>query len=276
MSNKTRSKNIVRFSEGARVAYYRVSASSQFWDDLWASQETQKLYEDARKGELGYFADIFPKYLPADGRILEAGCGLGQFVIALGQRGYQVEGVDYGKQTIEALNKRFPNLKFFFGDVTKLDVPDGHYRGYISLGVMEHRQQGPEPFLQEAYRILAADGIALISVPHLNGIRTLKKALGFFRKPPSAGLSFYQYLYSPSEFNKKLNEAGFQVIAHHQYDGHKGLVAELPWLLKLYNLPKVGWRIYRFMRDWRWANDHMGHMMMYVCRKDSLGSPGKI
>ncbi|MBX3049499.1 MAG: class I SAM-dependent methyltransferase [Anaerolineales bacterium] len=264
MSNKP---DLIRVSEGLRVAYYRVSANSRFWDDLWASQETQRLYENAQKGELGYFDDIFPKYLPTHGRILEAGCGLGQFVIALRQRGYQVEGVDYGEQTINALNKTFPKMNFLFGDVTKLDAPDGHYHGYISLGVMEHRQEGPEPFLKEANRVLAPDGIALISVPHLNAIRTLKKAFGFFRKPAPAGLSFYQYLYSSSEFNKKLNDAGFQVIAHHQYDGHKGLVGELPWLMKLYNLPKVGWRIYRVLRDWRWANDHMGHMMMYVCRK---------
>ena len=29
------------------------------------------------------------------------------------------------------------------GDVTRLDVRDGSFAGYVSLGVMEHRREGP-------------------------------------------------------------------------------------------------------------------------------------
>ena len=157
-----------RVAVGKRLAYYRTAASADYWDEVWSREDTKQLYEKAQRGELGYYEDIFPKYLPKSGRIIEAGCGLGQFVIALQARGFQVEGVDFGTKTVEALNAKFPDLSIRWGDVTKLDVPDGYFQGYISLGVMEHREQGPEPFLAEANRMLSESGIALISIPFLN------------------------------------------------------------------------------------------------------------
>jgi SAM-dependent methyltransferase len=258
---------------GQRVAYYRAAASADYWDGVWSGEDTKTLYENARRGDLGYYEEIFPKYLPQEGRIIEAGCGLGQFVIALRARSYDVEGVDYGKRTIVALNQRFPDLPIRWGDVTKLDVPDGYYSGYISLGVMEHRQQGPQPFLVEANRMLHVGGIALISIPFLNPLRRLKKKLGFFRGKAPQDLEFYQYLYSPEEFDEFLREAGFTVEAHVQYGGYKGVKDELPFLAKMFKLPQVGWRLQRFLMKWKWAEHHMGHMMMYVCRKSGSAQP---
>jgi SAM-dependent methyltransferase len=256
----------VRVMEGQRLAYYREAASAQYWDDVWARQETRDLYLQAEKGELGYYAEIFPKYLPKTGRILEAGSGLGQFVMALRVRGYDIEGVDYGAQTVRALNGQFPDLPIREGDVTRLNVPDGFYQGYISLGVMEHRQQGPEPFLSEAYRVLAPGGVALISTPFLNPIRRLKKTLGLY-KGSSIGLDFYQYLFSQQEFDQCLQSAGFELIAHHQYGGYKGVKDEIIILNRIFEWPQIGWRLRKWLMNSRFASRNVGHMMMYVCRK---------
>ena len=177
------------------------------------------------------------------GRILEAGCGLGQFVIALKTLGYQAEGVDYGERTIRFLNERFPDYPFRIGDVTNLDVPDGYYGGYISLGVMEHLQEGPEIFLKEAHRILANDGIALISVPYINGLCRLKMGLGMFNGRVPDNLEFYQFAYSASEFDRCLMNAGFVPMAHYQYGGYKGVKDELSFFSKLFSMPQIGWRL---------------------------------
>ncbi|MEX2162357.1 MAG: class I SAM-dependent methyltransferase [Anaerolineales bacterium] len=260
---------IKRVVIGKRLAYFRQAASAEYWDEVWSGQDSQQLYEQAARGELGYYEDIFPKYLPKEGRIIEAGSGLGQFVIALRARGYTVDGVDYGRKTVEALRQRFPDQPFRWGDVTQLDVPDGYYQGYISLGVMEHRQEGPEPFLSEANRMLGTGGVALISIPFLNGLRRLKMSLGFFGRTPPADLAFYQYAYSPVEFDEYLQRAGFSVIAHHQYGGYKGVKDELPFLTRFFKTPELGRRLQRFLMNWGWAEHHMGHMLMYVCQKSS-------
>lgn len=175
-----------------RLVYYRQAADAQHWDAVWKSQDTERLYAEAAKGELDYYTEIFPRHLPRTGKILEAGCGLGQFVIALRQRGYDAEGVDYAEGTIRFLNQRFPEQPFRVADVTAMDVPDGYYSGYISLGVMEHLQEGPQQFLQETYRILSPGGVACISVPNLNFLRRLKARLGLYGRPGSDTLPFYQ------------------------------------------------------------------------------------
>ncbi len=264
-ANQTQT-SVRRIAAGRRLAYYRVAANAQYWDDVWAKQQTGTLYAQAQKGELGYYQDIFPQYLPRVGRILEAGCGLGQFVIALRVLGFDAEGVDYGKQTVDFIKRQFPELPVRIGDVTNLDVPDGYYQGYISLGVIEHRKEGPELFLKEAHRILAPGGVALISVPYLNFLRRFKLNIGVF-KGFEHGLDFYQYAYSPKEFDEFLCQAGFEVVTHRQYGGFKGVKDELPFLTKWFEVPQFGWRLRKFLMNWGWAERHMGHMMMYVCRR---------
>ncbi|MBX3004933.1 MAG: hypothetical protein KF821_03790 [Anaerolineales bacterium] len=91
-----------------RLVYYRQAATAQHWDAVWKTQDTERLFAGAAKGELDYYTEIFPRHLPKNGKILEAGCGLGQYVIALRQRGFDAEGVDYAEDTIRFLNERFP------------------------------------------------------------------------------------------------------------------------------------------------------------------------
>lgn len=266
-TGETEPPSLMRIASNHRLAYYRKAASADYWDKVWATQETKDLYAKAGTGDLGYYETLFPNYLPKEGVILEAGCGLSQFVMALRARGYQVEGVDYGERTIREVKSRFPDLPIRVGDVTRLEVPDGYYSGYISLGVMEHDPNGPDLFLREAYRILRDGGVALISIPYLNGLRRLKMWLGLFGGETPKHLDFYQYAYSTKEFDKFLESFGFHVISHLQYGGYKGIKDELPILAKLFSIPKIGWRIQRFFMNWGWANSHMGHMMMYVCVK---------
>jgi 2-polyprenyl-3-methyl-5-hydroxy-6-metoxy-1,4-benzoquinol methylase len=69
------------------------------WEARWSNRALENLLESHASGKLGEF-EIFSHYLPKDLPVLEAGCGLGQLVMALSARGYQVEGVDYAEQTI--------------------------------------------------------------------------------------------------------------------------------------------------------------------------------
>ncbi len=255
-----------RIVANGRLVYYREAASPEYWDDVWARQETQQLYADAKAGRLAYYEDMFPKYLPRDGKILEAGCGLGQFVMALRARGYDAEGVDYARRTIDEVKAKFPDLPIRWGDVTQLDVPHGHYKGYISLGVMEHLKDGPKPFLKEAHRILSNDGVALISIPNMNWLRKTKMTLGQFGNQAPDRMAFYQYVYPTREFDGMLNAAGFDVNAHHQYGGYKGVKDEISGLSKMFEWPQ-GWRLRKWLMNSSWANNHMGHMMMFVCKK---------
>jgi SAM-dependent methyltransferase len=252
-----------RVYTNGRLVYYKKAATAAYWDSVWSDKETDKLYAHAQKGDLGYYENIFPKYLPQQGKILEAGCGQGQIVLALTVLGYDVEGVDYAENTIQFIKSKFPQLHVRVGDVTALDVPDGHYAGYISIGVMEHNVNGPDTFLKEAHRILQPGGMAFISVPYLNILRRFKGKLGSYKGDPQ-GEEFYQYAYSKKDFSGHLQRMGFDLVATQQYGGYKGVKDELP-LNGLFNLPQ-GWRLRKFLMHSKWADRHIGHMMMYVAR----------
>lgn len=263
--NDSITKKMVRRMENGRLAFYKRAATANYWDDVWSKQSVEELYASALKGELGYYQELFPKHLPKDGPILEAGCGLAQFVVALRVLGYDARGIDFGSKTVVKVKERFPDLPIQVGDVTRLDTQEAYYAAYISLGVMEHNPSGPEVFLAEAQRILRPNGVALISIPNLNALRKLKAMLGFYQDEVN-DLEFYQYVYDPKEFSQYLKRFNFEIIEYFQYGGYKGIKDEISFLSKMFEWPQ-GWRLRKFLMNWNWANRHMGHMMMYIARK---------
>jgi len=226
------------------------------------------LYVQALAGKLGAFEELFTKYLPTDERILEAGCGLAQWVIALRKRGHDIEGVDWGKETIERVHRIFPDLPIRSGDVCALDVEDGFYGAYISMGVVEHRAAGPEPFLTEAFRVLKPGGIAIFSVPWFNPLRRLKAWAGCFNGNDVRGMEFYQYAFRAREMEDKLATAGFKVVETKSSRNLKmGFEDELPFLDEVYRRGVLGRILKRLIRKRGYAARFFGHSRIYVCRK---------
>lgn len=260
----------VRQVQGKRLAFYIAKADAQFWDRHWQKYFSPAIYENAERGYLGYYQELFTKYLPRHGRILEAGCGLGQLVLALRQLGYDVEGVEWGEKTVQAVRSLRPDLPIRVADVTQLDVPDGYYAAYISLGVVEHRQEGPEPFLLEAYRVLAPGGVILVSVPHFHILRRLNAYLGF-RLGKTTELEFYQYAFTPKEFLSIVRGVGFKILETFTYDSLHGIATESALIRFLLSARFVGHRLTRLIRVSPFIRHHMGHMFLAVGQK-----PGQI
>ncbi len=267
--SKHKSTRTIRRVEGRRLVYYRSQADQAFWDQHWRDTLSPHTYKGAFRGDVGYFESIFSRFLPNQGKVIEAGCGLGHIVLALCNRGYECEGIEWGRETVDMVKELVPEIPIRHGDVTNLDVPDGYYHGYISLGVVEHRPEGPEPFLIEANRVLANDGVALISVPYFHSLRRLKARLGYFK--PSTPLEdhhvFYQQAFTREEMKSIIEQHGFGVTDICYYDPFKGLKDEIPIVQPLFRLPKVGWRLMRFWNNFSIAQILLAHMVMFICRK---------
>lgn len=149
------------------------------------------------------------KYCPPDGKLLEAGCGLGGWILHLKSKGYDVYGIDFVESAIDAIKAYDASMKVSVGDATKIDFPDSSFDFYLSLGVIEHLEDGPEPYLEEAYRLIKPGGYGLISVPNRDYQLFKDTANGPDDKV------FFQYEYGAEEYEEVLKASGFKIIEHY-------------------------------------------------------------
>ena len=165
-------------SDGVLAEFRDRADAPEFWAAQWKSTDYRRFLERYENGYLGEFARVFPKYLPKDRLILEAGCGRGQYVYALQRLGYRVVGVDFSAELVARVKEAKAAVNVVVGDVRALDFEDRSLGAYISLGVVEHFWDGMGGILSEARRVLEDAGVLLLSVPHFSPLfrrRTAKR-----------------------------------------------------------------------------------------------------
>lgn len=175
----------------------------------------EELVEIARRSPL---TGLIERHLDRTGCLLEAGCGLGQYVLLLRARGIRAVGTDWSFEAVRRGARAGGPLAVM--DLRALGVRAGSVSTYLSLGVVEHDPEGPDAILREAARVLRPGGTLLISVPYWNGVRRL---LGPYLARSSArtaasGGQFYQYAFSRREVRAFLRAHGFTVRSFHPYD----------------------------------------------------------
>ena len=142
------------------------------------------------------------EYLPKDEPILEAGCGLGAWVIYLGDLGYDIAGIDNDAQVIGRLKEWRPSLNVSAGDIRGLPCETGSLGAVISLGVMEHFEEGCDEAMRETCRVLRPGGLFFFTVPLDNLFRKLVahplRALYLrWRAAHGDSIHFAEYRYTP-------------------------------------------------------------------------------
>jgi len=187
------------------------------WGTIWRHQsdiesELRTLsYPRARQTTSFYLP-----HLPGRGLILEAGCGLGKEVIQLSELGYQVVGLDYIEEPLRHVRLYRPDTRLTAADVHALPFRDGSFDGYLSFGVLEHFDFGPEPALREASRVLRKGGVLVLAVPYPNlvwRLARLKKSLN--RRARTTDTGYYETTYSLSQLEDYLRGTGFKVAARY-------------------------------------------------------------
>ena len=162
--------------------------------------------------------ELIERHLPAGGRLLEAGCGLGQYVLLFRERGRAAVGADWSQEALRAGAGLGAPLAAM--DLRALAVVTGGIAAYLSLGVVEHDPDGPDAILREAARVVPSGGALLLSVPYWNGVRRL--AAPYLRRQArhtrEAGGQFYQYAFTRRELGRRLAAPGFSVASFPPYD----------------------------------------------------------
>ena len=156
--------------------YFIPRIKSKPWEDYWSKKDIQKEVCFCEKDELW---KIIKKFVRLDDKIIDAGCGLGRWVIFLSKKSYNVLGVDNFKEAIERAKQFDNSLKLKIADVRKLPFKNEEFDVYLSFGVVEHFEEGPIKALKEAKRVLKKGGVIILETPHDNFLRRVKRLVGF-------------------------------------------------------------------------------------------------
>lgn len=189
------------------------------WGDNWRPVTIKTILEIFTYPRVEKMLSLLRRYLPQKGFAIEAGCGLGPWVIKLREMKYQVLGIDYEIECIKKIREYDSSLPVYVGDVRKMPFKDKTFAAYLSFGVIEHFTEGPEEVLDEAFRTLAPDGRLILTVPHKNIFIRLKAPFNWARRNAfirrlcnkPAKIFYYQRYFGVDELIKYVSESGFTV-----------------------------------------------------------------
>jgi ubiquinone/menaquinone biosynthesis C-methylase UbiE len=167
--------------------------------------------------------DLFDK---RGGRFLDAGCGTGDFIPDLLERGGEVFGLDFAEEMIEQTRTRLgvddddPRVRLAVGDVCKLRFDSDYFDGIIAVGLVEYLADF-DAALQEMYRVLKPGGSLVVTVPNIaspfmayetavpkcKGVAKRTLAAMGLRQPERA---YFQRHFLPWAFDRQLKRIGFR------------------------------------------------------------------
>ncbi|MDE3067166.1 MAG: class I SAM-dependent methyltransferase [Verrucomicrobiota bacterium] len=113
--------------------------------------------------------DFYNKYAEAlcaaqsGARILDVGCGVGQVVRRLTDRGYEAYGVDVSEPNIVRAGRLSHRCQMYDG--RHLPFPDAHFDSAGAFNVLEHVEE-PEAFIRELVRVVQPGGRVVLSSPN--------------------------------------------------------------------------------------------------------------
>lgn len=199
----------------------------KYWTEVWEKEGgPQGHIERIPRREEYRIMSQYMAQLPKGARILDGGCGLGDWTLFFARQGFSVVGLDLSRQTVQQLRARFPEVEFMDGDIRQTDFPDQSFDAYFSWGVFEHFETGLQDCVREAFRMLKPGGLLFVSVPLDNLRRSLIET--FTRNyRPRAGIRFYQWRLTRAELGRELSLGGFEVLETRPIHKRQGVLRGL-------------------------------------------------
>lgn len=164
---------------------------------------TNKYFEDLVDSP---FIDKFLSLLPQSARILDIGCGPGNFTGYIKKKGFFVEGIDLSKEMLKVARQKVPEGKFQIMDMRDLKFQDENFDGLLAAYSLIHiPSEEMTKTLRGFYRILKIEGLILIIAQAGEPDRIVDE-------PLLKGEKIFVNFFTRNRLAKFLNESGFKII----------------------------------------------------------------
>jgi 2-polyprenyl-3-methyl-5-hydroxy-6-metoxy-1,4-benzoquinol methylase len=152
--------------------------------------------------------------LRKSGRLLDAGCGNGDFLKAAKEAGWEVAGTEVSDWAVRHIRERL-GVAVHQGDLASLELGEGVFDAITMWHVLEHAFD-PLGNLKKARRLLKPDGVLIVAVPNAsNYLFRAAYVLGRFRRlryytPGEREIHLSHF--TPATLRQMLEKAGFGVV----------------------------------------------------------------
>lgn len=238
----------------------------KFWTKQLSSNLARTLENDLENRDEYKVMSPYIRSLPHGSKVLDGGCGAGEWTVFFAKRGLNVTGLDISEKLISKLKEMFPDIKWLRGDLRQTGLAEASMDAVFSWGAFEHFEVGLAPCLTEARRIIKPGGLLFFSVPFANR-RQLKLRSGDndVNKP---GMRFYQWRFTREDLDVELNRNGWQVLEILPVSQEHGLWRMLKndYHIDLSFLPTLQ-RVMLRLLGFVVSADYAAHMVMAVARR---------
>mgnify|MGYP004643730651 CR=1 FL=1 len=136
---------------------------NNYWDKVYWEKHLKE--DDLNNIEDNWITEYL-NYLPKTGKILDLGCGIGQYSNYFYNLGYDVSACDISKKAIETLNKNNIHINTKIQDMNKpLEYDDNEFDiVFANLSIHFLSDENTRKLMNEIKRILKPNGIFVGSV----------------------------------------------------------------------------------------------------------------
>jgi len=175
-----------------------------FYEDLWERLPTELNPPDLEHRLAFMLGEVGPGE-----RVLDVGCGTGQFTAAAAQAGASVVGVEVAQAALRRARGAHPHLDFRLTSFDgPLEFPDGSFDVVWASEVIEHIADTAR-WLSEVRRVLAPGGRLLVTTPDHGRLKLLIGGI----EPYSDPLGDHLHLYTARSLRELLHEFDFGAVS---------------------------------------------------------------
>lgn len=110
------------------------------------------------------YSEFIDRYHLEGKKIVEAGCGRGEFLRVLREFPVEGYGIEHDKSLVEIAKADGLNVSYGFTETVDTKISGGPFDAFLSFNFLEH-QPHPDVMLTCLYNNLTEDGVGLITVP---------------------------------------------------------------------------------------------------------------